>query len=158
MIGFLDIAEFFSTEWQVISGAPVSFLVAVLTVGIAAGLIFGFLVWPLRGWAARSRIDHLRQEKFAEDDVLEIIRAKHEHEVEVREEIEAEFDRLHEVVERLHGGAASSDQLILDAADATERAVEELRRSHEAFVVRMKAWDDTRDHKRRSKGHFLPSE
>ncbi len=158
MIGFADIAEFFAAEWQVIAGAPVSFVLAVVIIGIAVGLIFGFFVWSLRGWAARSRIEHLREEKFAEDDVLEIVREKHEHEVEVREEIEAEFDRLHQVVERLHGGETSSDQLIVDAAAATERAVEELRRSHEEFVERMKMWDDARDHKHRVGGHFLPND
>ena len=147
MIGLQEIAEFFIKEWQTIAGAPVAFIVAVLIVGAAVGLFLGYFVWQLRGWAAQSRIERSRAEKTAEDDVLEIVREKHEHEVEVREEIEAEFKRLHCIVERVHSGRTTSDQLITDATEATERAVEELKQAHEEFVQRMQMWDEERFHK-----------
>ncbi len=146
MYGLQRIAEFFVKEWEVIAGAPLSFTLAVLVVGAAVGWCFGFFAWELRGWAARSKMDQLREEKTAEDDVLEIVRASHEHEVVVREEIEAEFERLHSVVDRLHGGNTNSDRLITDATAATERAVEELKQAHEEFLHHMQQWDDEHLH------------
>lgn len=146
MIGLQRIAEFFATEWAVIAGAPIAFAIAVLVVGASVGWFFGCFAWQLRGWAARSRIDRLRAEKTAEDDVLEIVRASHEREVVVREEIEAEFERLHRVLDRLHCGNTNSDRLITDATTATQRAVEELKRAHEEFLHHMQQWDDERFH------------
>jgi hypothetical protein len=150
MIGLQGIAEFFAKEWQTVTGAPISFILAVLVVAAAVGVFFGYFVWQLRGWAAQSRIERLRAEKTVEDDVLEIVREKHEHEVEVREEIEAEFKRLHCIVERVHSGDTTSDQLITDATVATERAVEELKQAHEEFVQRMQMWDEQRFHNHRA--------
>ena len=146
MTGLQEIAAFFGEEMQAIAGAPISFILAVLVIGLIFAAFFGEFVWQLRGWAPQSRLKRLRSQKTAEDDVLEFIRAKHQHEVEVREEIEAEFKRLHCIIDRVHSGETTSDQLINDATEATERAVEELKRAHEEFIQRMRSWDEERYH------------
>jgi len=146
MAGLEDIAQIISREFQSIAGAPITFITLVLVVGAAIGLVLGFFVWELRGWAARSRLDRFHEQKTAKDDLLEIVRAKHEHEAEVREEIEADFERLHSIIDKVHSGHSTTDQLISDAAVATEKAVEELKQAHEEFLRRMQVWDEERSH------------
>jgi len=150
MAGLEDIAQIISKEFQSVAGAPITFITLVLAVGAAIGLVLGFFVWELRGWAARSRLDRLHEQKTAEDDLLEIIRAKHEHEAEVREEIEADFERLRSIVDKVHSGHSTTDQFICDAAAATEKEVEELKQAHEEFLRRMQAWDEERFHQQRA--------
>jgi hypothetical protein len=147
MTGLEEIAQILGGEFQSIAGAPITFITLVLVIGTALGVALGFFVWELRGSAARSRLDRLRERKTAEDDLLEIVREKHEHEVEVREEIEADFERLHSIVDKLHSGHTTTDELITDATAATETAVEELKQAHEEFLRRMQAWDEERFHK-----------
>jgi uncharacterized membrane-anchored protein YhcB (DUF1043 family) len=144
MIRHQEVTEFLGREWQSISAAPITFILAVLLVGAAIGLIIGFIVWRLKGQASRSRIDKLRELKIAEDDVLEQVRAKHEFEIEIREEIEVELERLQRSVQRLHDSDLSSDQLIVDASIATVRAVEALTQSQDEFVQKIQSWDRQR--------------
>lgn len=148
MPGFENFMQTIGEEFQAIAEAPVTFTVSVLVIGVVLGLILGFFAWRLRGWAARDRFDRLNDRKRAEDDLLEIVRARHQHEVEVREEIEADFARLHSIVDKLHAGHTTTDELICDATAATERAVAELKQAHEEFLSRMQAWDAQRYHKR----------
>lgn len=144
MISSQDIGEFFTREWQAVSAAPAAFAIAVLLVAAACGVGFGLVLWWLRSWTARKKIDQLRTEMVAEDDILDLVRAKHELEVEIREEIEAELARLLGLIERLHCPDAASNQLIADAAAATESAVGKLRQAHHDFVHRMHGWDHRR--------------
>lgn len=150
MINRYDIGEFLSREWQAVSAAPVSFAVAVLLTAVALGVGFGLVLWWLRSLSARDKIDELRTEMVAEDDILDLVRAKHEREVEIREEIEAEVARLLGLIERLHCPDAAANQLVADAAAASEAAVGELRQAHDDFVDRMQGWDAHRG------SHYLP--
>lgn len=144
MIRHQEITEFFGREWQSVSGAPFTFVIAVLGVGAIIGFIVGLIGWKLWGRVVRSKIDHLRDFKAAEDDVLEHVRAKHEHEIAIREEIEVELERLQGAVRRLHDSELSSDQLIVDASTATVGAVEILKRSQNEFVRKIQSWDRQR--------------
>jgi type II secretory pathway pseudopilin PulG len=144
MIHLQDVTEFFGREWQAISGAPVAFIIAVLIASAIIGILVGVISWKLRGQSARSKIGRLLEFKLAEDDVLAQVRAKHEHEIEVREEIEVELERLQGAVRRLHDSDLSSDQLIVDASTATTKAVEVLKRSQDEFVNKLQTWDRQR--------------
>jgi len=136
--------EFLGSEWQSISDAPVTFIIAVLVIAAIIGLFVGRILWQRKGRAARLRIAGLRELQVAEDDVLEQVRAKHEFEIEIREEIEAELERLQGAVKRLHDSDLSSDQLIVDASIATVRAVEGLTQSQNEFVQKIQSWDRQR--------------
>lgn len=144
MIRHQEITEFIGREWQSISGAPVAFIIAVLIGSAIIGISFGLISWKLRGRSARSKIGRLLEFKLAEDDVLEQVRAKHEYEIEVREEIEVELERLRGAVRRLHDSDLSSDQLIVDSSTATTKAVEVLKRSQDEFVHKIQSWDHQR--------------
>lgn len=144
MIRHQEVTEFFGREWQSISGAPVTFIFAVLIGSAIIGILVGLFSWKLRGKSARSKIDRLLEFKLAEEDVLEQVREKHEYEIEVREEIEVELERLQGAVQRLHDSDLSSDQLIVDASTATIKAVEVLKRSQDEFVHKIQSWDRQR--------------
>ena len=139
-----EVTEFLNREWQSISAAPVTFIIAVLIVSAIIGLLIGVIIWKSEGRAARTKLSRLRELKEAEDDVLDVVRAKHDHEVEIREEIEVELARVQGVVQRLHESDLASDQLIIDAVNAAARAVETLKRSQDEFVAKTRGWDQLR--------------
>ncbi|NNE82898.1 MAG: hypothetical protein HKN28_02905 [Alphaproteobacteria bacterium] len=144
MIRHQEVTEFFGREWQSISGAPITFIIAVLIGSVLIGILFGLISWKLGGRSARSKINRLLELKLAEDDVLAQVRAKHDYEIEVREEIEVELERLQGAVRRLHDSDLSPDQLIVDASIATTKAVEVLKRSQDEFVQKIQSWDRQR--------------
>lgn len=139
-----EVTEFLSREWQSISAAPITFIIAVLGMSAITGLLIGLVFWKLQGRSARSKIGQLRELKMAEDDVLDRGRAKHDLEVDARKEIEAELVQVQDFVRRLHDSDLSSDQLIVDSVGATARAVETLKRSQDEFVAQTHGWDRLR--------------
>lgn len=140
MIRHQEVTEFLGREWRSIVDAPIAFTIAAIVVGI--------VVWVFRGWLAKQSMVRLHKQMAEEDEVLQFFRNKHAHEVELREKIEADYGRLQSLVERLHGGDAASNQLIVEASEAIETAMAELRQAHDEFVRSMKIWDKAHHRKR----------
>jgi hypothetical protein len=140
MIRHQEVTEFLGKQWQSIVDAPTAFVIAATVVGI--------VVWMFHGWLAKRSMGRLRENMAEEDEILQTFREKHAHEVEIREKIEFDYERLQRLVERLHGDDTASDQLMADASAAIETAMAELKQAHDEFVRTMQIWDKTH-HKRR---------
>lgn len=141
MIRHQEVTEFISGQWQSIVEAPFAFALAATVVGIVA--------WFLRGSLAKQSVSRLREQMAEEDEVLKLSRERHAREVELREKIEVDYERLQNLVERLHGGDSASNQLIVDASQAIEAAMAELKQAHDEYVRSMQVWDKAHHRKRK---------
>jgi hypothetical protein len=73
----MNIVEFFGKEWNVIWGAPVTF--------VAASVLIAGLVYGVARWAFQSRLDSLKERIALKEDQIGDLRAKL---VEVRQAID----------------------------------------------------------------------
>jgi len=147
MAGLEEIAQVIGKEFHAIAGAPITFLTATVIIGCVIGLGLGFFIGELWRRSAWSKVEKLRSRNIAGNDLLDILRERHQREVAIREEIDGDFERLHRVIDRVHSGHTTTDRLISDATIATENAVEKLKTAHEEFLQRTRAWDEQRAHR-----------
>ena len=123
------IEKFLKAEWDVISGAPFHFSVAVIGIGI--------LIWLVQRFLCKQQVIGLENENRAKDETIRTLgervtlaQEKFEAVDQVREQLETRFNDLDEAVER---DAAKRDQEVspdvATAVSATESTIQNLKSS-----------------------------